>query len=212
MKKFICTILCVLAILLFVSCSKSSEIRVFEMRGAEFLSSAQHSIELDLKTETKEKVFISKEKSFDFGGEKLEAEYIETEIGYLYKEEVDYYRMQDNSVKLGINSDSGRIDYYRKMKPKNYLSEKTTSELSKEDCIAVATEYLKTFVDISNYEVRYDKYWNSSTYGDYYTFEFHRMIDGIETSDSAIIEVTLFGDIFFHKFFSLFYLKLSFAF
>ena len=203
MKKLISITLCILTIFIFTSCSKSLKIRVFEAGGYDSSSPAQHSSELNLKSITSKKVFIKKEKSFDFKGKNFDTEYIETEKGYLYKEEVNYYQTQDKSAKFGINSDSGNIDYYRLTKPKNYLSDKTTSELSKEECIAVATEYLKTFVDISDYEMRYDRYWDSATYGGSYTFEFHRMIGGLETSDSAIIEVTVFGDIFFHKFTSL---------
>lgn len=204
MKKFyICILSIIIAFSLF-ACSTEKNYKILEVGGYDNLSGAKHSEEFEIELKAKEKIFVSKEKNISFNNSEYAVEYDMTAESYLYRTEIDYYEKKESGkrVKFGINTKTGNIDRYSLMDV-NYIKEITKSELSRDECLEIAWNYLAKYIDTKDYELVDEKYRDIPEYKAIYDFEFRRVIDGIQTSDCAYIEVTVFGDVVDHMFISL---------
>ena len=204
MKKIIVCLLFVALLISLFSCSNSKKYEVLEAGNYDNLSGANHTEEISIALETKEKIFIDREKNISFNGSDYAVEYDNTAESYLYRTEVDYYESEETGklVEFGINTKTGNIDRYSWVDV-NYAKEIDKPEISRDECFEIAWNYLTKYIDTKNYELINEKYRDIPEYKAIYDFEFRRVIDGVQTSDCAYIEVTVFGDVVGHMFISL---------
>lgn len=86
----------------------------------------------------------------------------------------------------------------------DYLKQDGLVEKSKEECLRIATDYLSAYVeDAGTYDLIKERYVEIPEYDAIYSLVFARVIDGVTTSDQALISITIYGDIVTHKFTSL---------
>ena len=177
---------------------------VLEIGGYDNLSGADHKTEITLDNKKHSKLFISSTKTENVNGTMWNVNYTTSEKGYLYKNNLDYYEKNENGVyvQIGINEDTGTVDSYSWVDVK-YTDNKSGTALSEEECLNIAKIYLNDFVPSDEYEVVDVRYMEIPEYKAIYDFEFVRMVDGVKTSDTAYIGVTVFGDIISHLFVSL---------
>lgn len=182
----------------------SARFKVFEAGGFDDVLGANHSREIDLTISNYKKANIEQRKAISFNGIDYQLEYDTTKDGYLSNNIIDYYKKWDESgfVDIGINSSTGIVDWFS-WTDLNYAEEIDKPRLTKDKCLNIAKEYFKQFTEISEYELVSDGYWEAPEYEALHTFIFARVIDGIQTSDVAAIDVSIFGDILGHRFTSL---------
>lgn len=204
MKKIIACLFFVAIFVSLFSCSNSKQYDVLEVGGYDNLSGANHSEEISIALETKEKILIDREKNISFNGSDYAVEYDNTAESYLYRSEVDYYEKNEpgRMVKFGINAKTGNIDRYSWVDV-NYAKEIDKPEISRDECFEIAQKYFANYIDVSEYEFVDEYYREIPEFKACYEFEFRRVIDGIRTSDCAYIDVTVFGDVVNHMFISL---------
>ena len=207
MKKFI-AIICVTTIILLcvISCSsmQKKEFVVLEAGEYDSNSEANHKMEISLSPEIVKKDINNTTKMIKYNNDQYDSKYRKTSEGYFYRNELDLYECEKNQTEFtfGINSDTGKIDRYSWWNP-NYVKEITKPELTRDENLEIARNYLAKYIDTNDYELVDEKYRDIPEYKAIYDFEFRRVINGIQTSDCAYIGVTVFGDISDHLFISL---------
>lgn len=207
MKKTVLSCILLLGLLLSLSaCSDSTDYRILEVAGYDNLSGAAHAADIELNNETYTRVLVNQQKKVEILGESYQCQYTNSQKGYLYKNDLDYYESKENgiSVKFGINRDTGVISFYTWLS-KNYTDGKEGPVLDREQCLAIATEHLNRYTNAADYTLSdaRTRYLEIPEYEAIYDFAFVRMIDGIETCDKAYMGVTVYGDIISHRFYTL---------
>ena len=207
MKNFI-AIICVTTIILLcvISCSpmQKKEFVVLEVGEYDSNSEANHKTEISLSPKITKNNLNNTTKAVQYNNTKYDSEYKRTNEGYFYNNKLDIYDYKDGETRItfGINSGTNKIDRYSWVND-NYVKDISKPELSREECIEIAWNYLTKYIDTADYEVVGEKYLTIPEYKAIYEIEFRRVIDGIQTSDCAYIGVTVFGDISDHLFISL---------
>ena len=213
MRKFIALLLTMMFSVSTISCTladtpkgatKNEKFKVFEADCSDNVSGANHLKEIDLSTKNYESSNVERYKTINFNGTDFYLEYDETKEGYLYNNSVDYYRINEQGryTEIGVNSGNGNIDWFL-WRDVNYTKEVGKPQLTKEECRNIATEYFARFAEISEYELISEGYWDAQESGAFHIFQFVRVINGIQTSDTATIDVSIFGDVLAHRFKSL---------
>ena len=83
----------------------------------------------------------------------------------------------------------------------NYVSSKSeTASLTEKQCSDIALQYFSQYVDTDKYSLVASNYLEIPEYGAIYDFEFVFLVDENQTSDSAFIGVTIYGDVISHMF------------
>ena len=217
-KRIALTIL--LSVIFLVSCSsfKDNQVpminddkafaigkfEVFEFGDFDNLSGANHSKEIDLSKKSYKKEMSLNQNTIKFNNKDINATYDETEEGYLYGYNRDFYKSKNGkeTTVLGVSNIDGKVDYYSWVSS-NYVDSIDEDKLTRDKCFEIAKEYLNKFIDSSEYELVGEKTWEIPEFEELYSFEFRRVIDDIKTSDYASIRVTCFGDVVGHSFISL---------
>ncbi|MBO5953402.1 MAG: hypothetical protein J6Q53_04685 [Oscillospiraceae bacterium] len=205
MKKLLSLLLAVLIpVFSMTACStEAPPFEILEIGGYHYRSGANHSDDIRLKTSRIKERNPIPNKKIECNGTQYELPYNETRIGYTYHDSSDGYRMQtaNKLVEIEINRDTGRIDFYSWF-DKDHFNAATSDELSREECLAAAREYLGTYIeDNMAYDLINERY-STSDFG-HYIFYFMRKVEGVETCDWAAIGITTQGIIYIHSFFSL---------
>lgn len=202
MKKLVCVILAVL-IIAFSTASCASialtHFEILEVGGYDSLSGADHSSDIHLTDTRVQEQNVAKTKRIAIDGKEMELTYKETRHGYLYHSATDTYegKHAGHVVLARFNRATGKMDLYNDAS----LSNGIAGNLSRDECLAVAQEYLSNYTeDVEKYTLTKEAYRESSKY---YMFEFSRTIHGIKTCDKAVIYVTSQGVIWMHSFVSL---------
>ncbi len=159
-----------------------------------------NDIKLDVERYTNE-FKLNKSESVNIQNNTFVGKYTESRKGYMF-ENVDYYvnNNNDEDVSFGIDSNTGVVKYYSYLNH-NYIANKASAfVLTEEQCLDIAVGYLGKYVDADAYTMIKSKYLDIPEYKAIYVFEFVRFIDGVKTSDSAVIDVTVFGDVVTHVF------------
>jgi hypothetical protein len=103
-------------------------------------------------------------------------------------------------IQFEVNKKTGRVDGYYYI-DKEYLNASNLEKKSREECLAIAQEYLASYIDDpEEYELSEEKYFESPEYEADYEFCFVRMINGVRTTDFARIRVTVHGIVTYHAF------------
>ncbi|MBP3369841.1 MAG: hypothetical protein J6L85_03720 [Clostridia bacterium] len=223
MRNLSICLLVILLILTFISCStKTSEVlevgefdnnsatktfEVLEVGEFDNNSEAKHYAEIVLQNDKYKKSNIEKNKAVTLNETQLDLTYPTSKNSYFYHDNVDYYENKQNgkTTRVGINSHSGRNDRYSYY-DKNYLDEinkKSATELTRDECFDIARKYFDKYEDTSQYTLVNERYDDIPEWRGTYSFEFRRVVQGIETCDCAYIRITVFGDIIRHTFISL---------
>ena len=223
MRNLSICLLVILLILTFISCStKTSEVlevgefdnnsatktfEVLEVGEFDNNSEAKHYAEIVLQNDRYQKSNIEKNKAVTLNETQLDLTYATSKNSYFYHDNVDYYENKQNgkTTRVGINSHSGRNDRYSYY-DKNYLDEinkKSATELTRDECFDIARKYFDKYEDTSQYTLVNERYDDIPEWRGTYSFEFRRVVQGIETCDCAYIRFTVFGDIIRHTFISL---------
>lgn len=160
--------------------------------------------DITLDNENYSKVLVIPQKTVKINGNDWKVEYCGSQKGYLYKNDLDNYTRDEDGVfvDIGINKDTGTVDSYMWVDQK-YVESQTGAELTEEECLDIAKTYLGDYVKTDEYEVVNVRYLEIPEYKAIYDFEVVRVIDGIKTSDTAYIGVSVFGDVISHLFVSL---------
>lgn len=207
MKKTIILLLTIVILFLCIcSCKKTNDYKpytVYEVASEEYLSSAQHSSEIIFDWGYSEKFKLIKSKTVTVGNTKCDVKYTETETGYLYKNDVDYYKGTNDEgydVEIGINTKTGDIDrYFRFSKRGEDFSGLTVKD--RDTCLKIATDYLSSYVDdVENYKITFERFDNGRDTPSDYFFIFSRYIEEMKTFDCARIAVTVYGVVREHRF------------
>lgn len=204
MKKIFLAFISLMMVISLVSCSTTEKYSILEVGEYDNISGADHKSDISLDIREHSKIFISSKKAVTVNGVEWNVKYDTSKKGYLYRNNLDYYEMDEDGVyvRIGINEDTGRVDSYSWVDEK-YIESKTDAELTKEECLSIARTYLSNFIDPDGYETVEIRYMEIPEYKAIYDFEFVRMIDGIETSDKAYVSVSVFGNVISHLFTSL---------
>lgn len=204
MKKMIVLLVVVLMFMSLSACSKANTYSVLEVGGYDNFSGANHMEEITLDNENYSKVLVIPQKTVKINGNTWKVEYCGSQKGYLYKNDLNNYTRDEDGVyvDLGINKDTGTVDSYMWV-DQEYVESQTGAELTEEVCLDIAKTYLGDYVETDGYEVVNVRYLEIPEYKAIYDFEFARVIDGIKTSDTAYIGVSVFGDVISHLFVSL---------
>lgn len=213
MKKIIAFLLMISLSASFISCSTKEDIetdnserfKVLEVGDYDYVSGAEHSCEISYNTEFYKKTDIEQNKKIGFNGIDYQMEYIETRETYLYNGNADFYINKEGNtiIQIGTNCSTGNVEWYSWYDLDHYKSS-DKEKLTKSKCREIATEYVKQFLDISEYELTSESDLPSKEDGYVsYLFIFTRIIEGIETCDSAFIRITEYGDISLLNFVSL---------
>jgi len=123
--------------------------------------------------------------------------YYKTVTSPYYNRVYDVYDGNTGSAKISfkINSENNKIFGYSTYDIEYKTKIEGKKELTKEECIDIAKDYLKKYVDdVENYTITYN-YTKLDVYMGNHNIYFTRYIDGIPTMDSAYIYVTEYGDI-----------------
>ena len=204
MKKMIICLVIALTLMSLCACSEANTYTVLEVGGYDNISGANHMEDITLDNENYSKVLVIPQKTVKINGNDWKVEYCGSQRGYLYKNDLDNYTRDEDGVfvDIGINKDTGTVDSYMWVDQK-YVESQTGAELTEEECLDIAKTYLGDYVKTDEYEVVNVRYLEIPEYKAIYDFEFARVIDGIKTSDTAYIGVSVFGDVISHLFVSL---------
>lgn len=204
MKKMIICLVIALTLMSLCACSEANTYTVLEVGGYDNFSGANHMEDITLDNENYSKVLVIPKKTVKINGNDWKVEYCGSQKGYLYKNDLDNYTRDEDGVfvDIGINKDTGTVDSYMWVDQK-YVESQTGAELTEEECLDIAKTYLGDYVKTDEYEVVNVRYLEIPEYKAIYDFEFARVIDGIKTSDTAYIGVSVFGDVISHLFVSL---------
>ena len=207
MKKILLLLLAI--VLLFpciCSCKTSSNAEpytVYEIASEDYISNANHSSEVKLDYGYSEKFKLIKSKTVTVGNTKCDVKYTETETGYWYNNDIDYYIGTDNEghdVKIGINTKTGDIDRYFLISEESEAFFDLT-EKGRDECLEIAKEYLSNYVDdVENYKITFEKFNKGKEIPSKYFFVFSRYVEELETFDRARIGVNIYGVICEHRF------------
>jgi hypothetical protein len=204
MKKMIICLVIALTLMSLCACSEANTYTVLEVGGYDNFSGANHMEDITLDNENYSKVLVIPQKTVKINGNDWKVEYCGSQKGYLYKNDLDNYTRDEDGVfvDIGINKDTGTVDSYMWV-DQEYVESQTGAELTEEECLDIAKTYLGDYVKTDEYEVVNVRYLEIPEYKAIYDFEFARVIDGIKTSDTAYIGVSVFGDVISHLFVSL---------
>ena len=204
MKKMIICLVIALMLMSLCACSEANTYTVLEVGGYDNFSGANHMEDITLDNENYSKVLVIPQKTVKINGNDWKVEYCGSQKGYLYKNDLDNYTRDEDGVfvDIGINKDTGTVDSYMWV-DQEYVESQTGAELTEEECLDIAKTYLGDYVKTDEYEVVNVRYLEIPEYKAIYDFEFARVIDGIKTSDTAYIGVSVFGDVISHLFVSL---------
>lgn len=179
---------------------------ILEVGGYDYYSKAKHNPSINLSTEDVKDISVLKNKVVKINDEEYEVEYNNTSKHYLYASDIDNYKkiVNGNSIEIGINKKSSRIDSYLIIN-NDYMNTVDTNKVKDKDtCVEIAKKYLSTYIDDAESYIATDaKYVKLSTYDAIYNVKLVRVIDGIETCDQAYIGVSIYGDVMMHLFTSL---------
>ena len=196
MKKIISLILAFILAIVVSSCGKNPY-TVIEVGGADFNSIANHDSDIVLEIKSEKELRLNKNKTFELNSKSYDVEYKYTQKTYLFNGEMDVYR--SNKATIGVNKKTGNIDRYTSMGDGNYLDGVVGAEKSYYECLEIAKKYLgKAVSDVENYDVADYRYLEMPEYKAVYSFEFARFVNGMKTSDSAFVGVTVYGDVISH--------------
>ena len=205
MKRVVMIIGLILVVFCFASCNQKEKYTVFEVGGFDSDSEADHNNEIDLKSQKYIKSNAVKQKTVEVNGKEWDVKYSESIKGYLYNNDRDRYKNEsgDKMIIVEINNKTGRVDRFDFLDQK-YLDQKgTAKKLTEEACLDIAKTYLNKYVKSSEYKMVESNYLEGSFCGELYSFKFVRVINGFNTSDSARIDVSSYGDVVSHYFTSL---------
>ena len=134
------------------------------------------------------------EKTIEFGGKTWTGKYQNSIRSPYYSDDHDSYFGEINGEQFvfTIHSKTGEIRSFTSSEMKK---ENTGISLTHDECYKIAAEFLKTYVDINNYELKSSRYmeWRKGYY-----FQFHRTLNGIMTSEYISIGVRDNGEIFMY--------------
>lgn len=179
--------------------------KILEVGGYDFFSGANHQEEVNLDSVTYTNSLIPADRTLNKNESTYNVQYEHSKKGYLYNNDLDYYRFTETgkNVEVGFNSKTDRIESFSWMDV-DYVNGITTEALSREECLDLAKEYLSDYIDdVSEYQLIDERYLEIPEYKAIYDFEFARVIDGVKTSDSAYVGITVYGTVVSHLFTSL---------
>ena len=175
---------------------------VFEMGGTLNQSQANHSVEFVGGKKIKSEKEIENEYKYIVDGQEYSLTYDHTEEWYWFGSETVYYSIEQDGkqIEIGINKETGRVDSYW-FAEKYYSDENTTTLKNDKECLEIAKQYLANYVEEANaYElidINYSDGWQGRGL---YTYEFRRIVAGVQTMDAAYIGVMGDGTIKTHTF------------
>ena len=196
MQKSVLLFTLVLIVLMIVvnSCSAKFEYMVLEIGPFDHYSMANHNTEYQLSMQEYNNIFASRNRSIEYLGERYESTYENSRKDYLYKSDWDFYICDSDGTisEFAINRSTNEIDYYyTAINPE--ITEQ--NELTEDECLRIASEYLSKRVDVTEYRVTCTE---DTIFHNSYEFTFIRYIDDFATCDSARIRVCKNGTVTHH--------------
>ncbi len=201
MKKILIITLLIIIALNIGSCKSSREFRVVEAGEFDRSSPANHSAEISLIDEDYKKESVA-DKKVKINNMDINGTYKNSKKGYLFNSDQDVYEYKKDNIyiQFAVDNDTGMVSRYSDMSM-DYLQTKGDAEqLTQEQCVEVAAEYLKRYIDIGEYSLLQADYLKIPEYTAIYNLEYVKLIDGIKTSDKVYIGVTVYGDVIMHLF------------
>ena len=201
--RIIISSIALLIVLSILSCSGKKTYRVFKMDTYDNDSDANLSVVIASLWDKYRDMSVTKEFELDYLGESYKLTYENTIDNYWYHGKWDMYQYKSEGkyVEIGINRDTKRIDVYTWW-DKSYLDSIEQDELTRDQCLNIAEEYLSDLVNISQYELVNETYLQVPEFNGVYTFYFNNSIDGIKTLDNVNISITSYGRVTSHALFS----------
>ena len=199
MRKVILTLATVLLVMSVISCAQKPKYSVAEVGGvSDNGSGAAHKQEVLLEKKEYQKIKAEPTKEITMGDRTYTGNYWESRKGYLYHDDADYYQRYEDGgmVEFAINNQTGRTDRFSYLEPHYVENKANAPRLDRDACLKTAQEYLGQLTSSADdYTLTKERYLEIPEYEVLYIFKFVRVIDGMETSDSAFIEVSIFGDV-----------------
>jgi hypothetical protein len=169
-------------------------------------SEVLHSSDIMLHAETiKEEKLIGTTKIFSYNGTDCEAAYDHTKARCWANSSINVYVYSAYGIRIefGINTSTGRLDFYNCNDLTGSSKNTVKTPKSKEECLQIARAHLGKYVDDPDaYEVNRDNTFDLSR-GLTYTFSLSRRVNGIPATDSALIGVTEYGEVITYHFVAL---------
>lgn len=143
-------------------------------------------------------------RSITVNGQTWSGEYTHSRKGFYFNADKDTYDFsQDDYFGIfSINPETEDV-YMIIYRPRGdvYLeANKSSPVLTESQCLDIALQYLEQYVDTDEYSLIDSQYSNYTSVTGIYEFDLARTVDGIQTSDTARVEVTIYGDVIGYRF------------
>ncbi len=212
MKKYTCLLLLICILFGLASCAEKEpkKYTVYEIGEYDYISGAAHTYELEVPyiREDVEKKDIDFSGTFTWGGSTftmreggVDARYgYHQEMNMYYGEILDETGDKSQSLHLGINPYNGRNDLIIFWN-KNYLETVSGTTKSREECLAVAKQHIGEYIeDAETYDLVTERFDAIPEYEASHTFTFSRYVNSVQTTDTAVVTVTVYGDVIAYRF------------
>jgi len=202
MKRFILLFITMFYMTCFISCKQqpTRTYTIYETGMTDYCSGANHNDEYTTDFSPYRDDMVEQQKTFVFDNQEYVIDYLETRTHYLIGS-YDVYRKLENGfcLQYGISRETGIVVDYRWSDMK-YATYDNGEEKTKEECLEIAKNHLSKFSKHCN-DYQLVKESTAHVPGSTgYLFKLTRMIDGVKTSDSVSIIVTVHGKIYSHQF------------
>lgn len=212
MKKTICFLLLMCILFGLTACAEKEQKKydVYEVGEYCYMLGAAHTYELEVPymREDVEKKDIDFSGTFTWGGSTFTMRERGVDARYGYHQEMNMYYGEildetgdvRQSLHLGINPYNGRYDLVAWLS-KDYLETVSGPTKSREECLAVAKQHISQYVsDVEAYELYWERFDPSGGFEARYEFSFARYVDDVGTADTAMVMVSVYGDVITYRF------------
>ena len=172
---------------------------VFSTSGS-FLYSEQ---DIDIVGEWYQKTDMPS-RSITVNGQTWSGEYTESIKSFYFNADADLYEssQDDYLIRFRINPETDDVYMFTYL-PRGdvYLeANKNSPVLTESQCLDIALQYLEQYVDADEYSLIGSQYRDYTSVTGWYEFELARTVDGVQTSDTVKVHVTIYGDVVHHLF------------
>ena len=143
-------------------------------------------------------------RSISVNGQTWNCEYLFSVTNFYFNADTDWYKSSQNDYIVMFSINPGTEDIYLfTYLPRGdvYLeANKNSPVLTESQCLDIALQYLEQYVDADEYSLIDSRYRDYTSVTGIYEFELARTVDGIKTSDTARVDVTIYGDVLGYQF------------
>lgn len=143
-------------------------------------------------------------RSITVNGQTWSGEYTQSIKSFYFNADADLYEssQDDYLIRFRINPETDDVYMFTYL-PRGdvYLeANKNSPVLTESQCLDIALQYLEQYVDADEYSLIGSQYRDYTSVTGWYEFELARTVDGVQTSDTVKVHVTIYGDVVHHLF------------